>query len=128
NPSPSAPQPVRRLPIQSAARSPNELAMASDLSTRTGPATRPARYRGLTGALAYGLMILSFFTVLALLGGAVMLLLTGNFRLLQFLSTRLFLLGFVAAGAAALARWICRGSADRVFTRKLVAGDVAGAG
>lgn len=87
--------------------------------------TPPARYGGLRGTFLYGLMLLSFFTVLALLAGGVILWMTGSFRAVQVVATRVFLVGLVGAGSATLARAICHGSAEQFLTRRLVAGDLA---
>jgi thiol-disulfide isomerase/thioredoxin len=88
----------------------------------------PPRYYGMKGALTYGFKILSFFTLLALIGGGIAFGLTGDFPVLKFFAARLCLLGLVAGGAAAIGRWICRGQSTTVITRKLVAGDLAGLG
>jgi thiol-disulfide isomerase/thioredoxin len=99
--------------------------MANDPVAAEAESSGP-RNRSLPGALRYGGVILAGFTTLSVAAGIVMLGRTGNIKVTQAFFERLFLLGCMAGGAAALGRWICGGTSETVITRKLVAGDLAG--
>src|SRR5438132_12146045 len=92
-----------------------ESLMALDPSTGKTPGdSGPARYHGMKGALTYGFKILSFFSLLALIGGGIGFGLTGDFPLVRIFTARFCLLGLVAGGAAAIGRLICRGQSATV--------------
>jgi thiol-disulfide isomerase/thioredoxin len=98
------------------------------MATPTTPEQPPSlpRYRGLHGALAYGLLLFGLVALLAVLAGGAILLLTGAFALAVHVATRSLLVGLVLGGAPRLGRWICVGTSDRLWDRRATPGDWGG--
>jgi thiol-disulfide isomerase/thioredoxin len=73
----------------------------------------------------YGLFVFGATTLIGLLGGAAVLLLTKSGEHARHLTLRIALLGLVLGAAAALGRWLCGGSAQRLLSWRFIKGDVA---
>jgi thiol-disulfide isomerase/thioredoxin len=89
------------------------------------PTPLPPRYRGVSGALAYALLIVGLGALLTLFAGVVIWLATGSTAAALRTAARAALFCGMAAVSAGLARAICRGEAERLITKRLIRGDVA---
>jgi thiol-disulfide isomerase/thioredoxin len=90
--------------------------------------TAPPRYGGIGGAGALAGVLMGIVTGAGLIAGGMVWLLTGaGFPALQ-LFWRVTLFGAVVSSGCGLSRLICGGTTDRLLSRGLVKGDLAGIG
>lgn len=85
------------------------------------------RYRGLSGAAAYGLILFCLSAVLGAAGWLYVRKVTGNAEVAGQMFRGILVFGATCALGVTLARWICGGTANRLMEMKLVRGDL-GAG
>lgn len=95
---------------------PNEELPASDLP----------RYRGLHGAVTYGMFIGGLLIGTAALGYAAVVFATGNQDLAALVFIRLAQMGIITGLAAAFSRWVCGGTSQSLYSPSLVKGDMGG--
>jgi thiol-disulfide isomerase/thioredoxin len=84
------------------------------------------RYRGLSGAVTYAVMISALGLFLALVAGVTVYLATGSRPAAMHLAGRAALVCAAAGVAAGLSRLICGGESERLLTVRFVKGDFGG--
>jgi thiol-disulfide isomerase/thioredoxin len=88
----------------------------------------PPRYRGLSGAIRYGLFLFSLCLSLGVLLGVLLAGATGEAGPAVLLVGRVVLVGLILAAAAAFCRWVSGGTADRLLTHRYSRGDLSAFG
>jgi thiol-disulfide isomerase/thioredoxin len=91
-------------------------------------AADPPRYRGLSGALSYGLFLFSVCLSLGLLGGVLVAGATGSVESALSLVLRVAAVALIVSAGVAFCRWVSGATADRMITRRYVRGDLSGLG
>ncbi|MBX7104892.1 MAG: TlpA family protein disulfide reductase [Gemmataceae bacterium] len=86
------------------------------------------RYRGLPGALAYGLFLLAIVGVLAALAAGYLYQQTRDGSAVQFVLARVLAVGGSLALAATLCRWLAKAETDRLVSTSICRGDWAAIG
>jgi thiol-disulfide isomerase/thioredoxin len=102
------------------------VATSSPPGSSPPPAPQKPRYRGLSGAIAYAVMLSVLGLFLALVAGVTLWLATGNRPAAMHLAGRAALVCAAAGVAAGLSRLICGGESDRLLTLRFVKGDFGG--
>ncbi len=100
------------------------------MSLEAGPArpSAPPRYRGLGGALVYGLALAAVIALVGVVGGVVIWRLTGKTAPALQVVTRLTALGAMFGTAAALGRWLSGAASDRLLSVRFERGDLGAVG
>jgi len=91
-----------------------------------GKQTDLPRYRGLHGAISYGLFIGGLLVGTAAIGYAAVVFATGNQGLAGLVFVRLAQIGVITGLAAAFSRWVCGGTSLTLYSPSLVKGDMGG--
>jgi thiol-disulfide isomerase/thioredoxin len=99
-----------------------------NMTTESPPAAGPPRYRGLSGAIRYGLFLFSLCLSVSILLGVVLAGLTGMTDLAVRLVGRIAVVALILATAVAFCRWVSGGTADRLLTHRYIRGDLGAFG
>lgn len=102
--------------------------MASSPDTPLPPTPPPPRYRGLSGAIAYGLLMWAILAGFAVLGGALIWFMTHLAAPAASVVARGILVGAVVGLAAGSCRWLCGAATDRLISMRFERGDMGGIG
>jgi peroxiredoxin len=97
------------------------------MDTATPPAS-PPRYRGLSGAISYGLFLFSICLTVAVLGGMLLAGMTGNVEAALQLVLRIGLVALILSAGVTFCRWVSGGTADRLVTHRFSRGDLGAFG
>ncbi len=87
------------------------------------PPAGPPRYRGLSGALSYGLFLFSLCVTVAVLGGVLLAGMTGDVGAALNLVVRIAVVALILSAGVTLCRWASGGTADRLVTHRFSRGD-----
>jgi thiol-disulfide isomerase/thioredoxin len=92
------------------------------------PPASPPRYRGLSGAVRYGLFLFSICLTVAVLGGVLLAGMTGDFGAALQLILRIGAVALILSAGVTFCRWVSGGTADRLVTHRISRGDLGAFG
>jgi thiol-disulfide isomerase/thioredoxin len=98
------------------------------IMTTGPPPAGPPRYRGLSGAISYGLFLFSICLSMGVLCGVLVAGATGNVESALNLVLRVAAVALIVAVGVAFCRWVSGGTADRMVTHRFSRGDLSGLG
>jgi thiol-disulfide isomerase/thioredoxin len=98
------------------------------MPAQPSPGAPAPRYRGLSGAVAYGLMVFVAGVAVTAVTAGVLWWLTGNSELIAGFARRFLLFSGLGGVATTLGRWICGATSDRLWTTRFLPGDYAAIG
>jgi peroxiredoxin len=96
--------------------------------TTDSPPANPPRYRGLSGAIRYGLFLFSICLTLGILGGVLLVGMTGSVEPALRLVLRIGVAGLILSAGVTCCRWASCGTADRLMTHRFSRGDLGAFG
>jgi thiol-disulfide isomerase/thioredoxin len=92
------------------------------------PGVPGPRYRGLSGAVAYGLLVFVAGVVVTVVTAGVLWWLTGNSELIVGFARRFVLFSGLGGVATTLSRWVCGTATDTLWSARFLPGDYAAFG